>query len=1133
MQKVGGTLSLSAGDLVGHLNCRYLTELDLKVANGELKKPKIWDPVLETLAERGALHEQGFIDHLKANSLTATVIDGVGVDAKSIAATEDAMARGDTIIVQAALQGGAWNGRADVLRRVERPSRLGAWSYEVTDAKLARETKGNTVLQISLYSDLLSEAQGLEPQSAFVVTPGTNYTPEEYRIADYAAYYRHVRESLERAVSSSAAGAAYPEPIEHCEICRWRRHCDERRRADDHMSLVAGISKSQIGELERHGVGSTGGLAALPLPLQWRPDRGAPKSYEKIREQARIQVAGRTKGTVLYETLPPIAGFGLSRLPEPSRGDIFFDFEGDPFVGNGGLEFLFGYVFADEDGAEQYVGDWASNRQQERAAFERFVDFVTGRLRVYPDLHIYHFAPYEPAAMKRLMGRYATRENEVDNLLRAEIFVDLFSVVRHGIRASVESYSIKKLEPLYSFERTVPLEDVGAVMARIQARLEMADAAGVSDGDKATIRGYNRDDCASTAALRKWLEAVRESLIAQGNVIERPGQKSAEISEKLNDWQKRVAALITRLTNRIPDDVAIRTIEERARWLLAFMLDWHGREEKAVWWEYFRLRDLSAEDLLHERAGLAGLTFIEKTGGTAKAPVHRYVFEPQDTDIRPDGKLRSAGGDHFGTVTAISQDERTIDIKKRIDTANFHPEAVFAHKSIDHEEQAESLFRLGTYVADNGMEGDGEHRAARDLLMTIAPRLREQSLRLDGEPILTAAARIAVALDHSAFPVQGPPGAGKTFTGARMICSLVRAGKRVGITANSHKVVRNLLDEVVVAASQEHLPIRCVQKVDEKHDEDDLPNLQFVKKNELALDAMRTICRVGGGTSFFWARPDARLCVNVLFIDEAAQMSLANVLAVSQAAESIVLLGDPRQLEQPIQGSHPDGVGVSALDHILGHHATIPADRGLFLEETWRLHPHICAFNSELFYEGRLKSRPGLERQEIKSNGRLKGSGLRYLPVEHTGNQSSSPEEADAIRDLVSEILWSGTTWIDRDGAESSVALDDILIIAPYNAQVFELQERIPGAHIGTVDKFQGQEAPIVIYSTATSSHSDAPRGMEFLYSANRLNVATSRAKCVCVVVAAPRLFEAECRTPRQMQLANAFCRYLELAIAL
>lgn len=428
------------------------------------------------------------------------------------------------------------------------------------------------------------------------------------------------------------------------------------------------------------------------------------------------------------------------------------------------------------------------------------------------------------------------------------------------------------------------------------------------------------------------------------------------------------------------------------------------------------------------------------------------------------------------------------------------------------------------------MEGAGEHRAARDLLMAIAPRLRGQSLQVEGEAMLKAATRVALALDESVLPVQGPPGAGKTFTGARMICALVRAGKRVGITANSHKVVRNLLDEVVRAAGEEHLPIRCVQKVDDKHQEKDLDSLHFVKNNEQALDAMRAGCAVGGGTSYFWARPDARLCVDVLFIDEAAQMALANVVAVSQAAKSVVLLGDPRQLEQPIQGSHPDGVGVSALDHVLGHHATIPADRGLFLDETWRLHPLICAFNSELFYEGRLKSRPGLERQQVKSNTRFKGSGLRYLPVQHDGNQSSSPEEADAIGELASEIVGSRTSWVDRNGDESPITLDDVLIIAPYNAQVFELQERIPGARVGTVDKFQGQEAPIVIYSMSTSSHADAPRGMEFLYSANRLNVAISRAKCICVVVASRRLFEAECRTPRQMQLANAFCRYLELA---
>ena len=1131
MQKIGENLHLSSADLVGHLNCGYLTELDRRVANGTLEKPKIWDPMLETLAERGALHEQGFIDHLKAGGLTATVVEGVGVDAKSIAATNDAMARGDAIIVQAALQAGAWNGRADVLRRIETPSRLGAWSYEVTDAKLARETKGNTVLQISLYSDLLSEAQGLEPQSAFVVTPGTNYTPEGYRIADYAAYYRHVRASLERAVSSTAASAAYPEPIEHCEICRWRRHCDEKRRADDHMSLVAGISKSQIGELERHDIASTAALAALPLPLPWRPDRGAAKSYEKIREQARIQVEGRTRGAVVYETLPPIAGFGLSRLPEPSPGDIFFDFEGDPFVGEGGLEFLFGYIYLDDDGLERYVGDWASNRQEERAAFERFVDFVTERLKVYPDLHIYHFAPYEPAAMKRLMGRYATRENEVDNLLRAEIFVDLFSAVRHGIRASVESYSIKKLEPLYSFVRTVPLEDVGQVMARTQARLEMADSAGVPDSDKVAIKGYNRDDCASTQALRVWLETVRADLIASGAVIDRPAATTSETSTELDEWQRKVAALIVRLTDGLPDGVAERSAVQQAQWLLAFMLDWHGREKKAVWWEYFRLRDLSAEDLLHERAGLADVTFLQQVGGTAKAPIHRYGFALQDTDIRAEDDLRSIGGDKFGCVVAISLDDRTIDIKKRGDTKGLHPEAVFAHNFVDTQVLADSLMRIGHYVADHGMEGEGAHRAARDLLMAVAPRLRGQPLQLDGEATLAAAIRVALNLDSSVIPIQGPPGAGKTYTGARMICALARDGKTVGITANSHKVIRNLLDEVVVAAQEQAFQIGCIQKISDK--EDDRPGLKFTTDNAAFLDALHEDCQVGGGTAWFWARPDAADSLDVLFIDEAAQMSLANVLAVSQAAQSIVLLGDPRQLEQPVQGSHPDGVDVSSLDHILGPHATVPADRGLFLAETWRLHPLICAFNSELFYDSRLHPRPGLENQAIRSKGSLNGAGLRYLPVVHQGNQSSSREEADRIRDLVAEILASGTTWVDRDGVEMPVGLEDVLIIAPYNAQVFELQERIPGARIGTVDKFQGREAPIVIYSMTSSSHSDAPRGMEFLYSANRLNVATSRAKCICIVVASPRLFEAECRTPRQMQLANAFCRYLELSTPL
>jgi uncharacterized protein len=361
-----------------------------------------------------------------------------------------------------------------------------------------------------------------------------------------------------------------------------------------------------------------------------------------------------------------------------------------------------------------------------------------------------------------------------------------------------------------------------------------------------------------------------------------------------------------------------------------------------------------------------------------------------------------------------------------------------------------------------------------------------------------------------------------------MICALAGGGAKIGITANSHKVIRNLLDMVVETATEGGGAIDCIQKL--KEPEKDIPHLSFTTDNEAFFDAMAGDCSVGGGTAWLWARPEFEESLDVLFVDEAAQMVLANVLAVSQAAKRLVLLGDPQQLDQPTQGAHPDGTDVSALGHILAGEQTIAEGAGLFLEETWRLHPSICAFTSELFYERRLTPRRGLEVQQICSKGRLTGAGLRLLSVEHSGNQSSSPEEAEVIRQLVGETFQTSATWVDGDGKEEALTREDILIIAPYNAQVFELQKRLPGARIGTVDKFQGQQAAIVIYSMTTSSAADAPRGMEFLYSLNRFNVATSRAKCLCVVVASPAVFDVDCRTPRQMHLVNAFCRYLEMA---
>ncbi|NVK41571.1 MAG: TM0106 family RecB-like putative nuclease [Oceanospirillaceae bacterium] len=1131
MKEIEGTLQLSATDLVGHLNCDHLTSQDMQVATGQLAKPDYYDPLLEILQERGDRHEKSYIEHLETSGFETTRIDCIDITEDAVAATLEAMQAGKEIIVQAALRHGRWSGRADILRRVDAPSALGNWSYEVIDTKLARETKGGTVLQLCLYADLLAETQGAIPEHIHVVAPWSYYEPQTYRFADFAAYFRRVKAAAEAATNVEYPSETYPDPKAHCDICRWHNQCDQRRRDDDHLCLVANITKNQISELQANGITTMKALADTPVPLPFQPQKGSISSLEKAQAQAAIQVRAREAGERQFEFLDSVAGSGFGALPAPSAGDVFFDIESDQFVGEHGLEYLLGYAYRDESGDKRYQAEWAFDRDGEKAAFERFVDFVTARRVIYPDMHVYHFAPYEPAALKRLMGRYATRETESDNLLRGLVFVDLLSVVRNALRASVESYSLKKLEPFFAFERQVTLHDANVALTRLSAELELSEIPEIEEETRSVVEGYNADDCLSTAALRDWLEQLRTQRIDQGCDISRPSPGQEGPSEELSEQAQRVQDLIARLTLDVPVDPDERTDEQQARWILAYLLEWHRREEKATWWEYFRLSDLTADEMLHERAALSGLTFLETVDTSPKGiPTHRYRFEQQDTDIRGnDEDLKQVGGEKLGTAIAISQDDRTIDIKKTGATAEIHPDAVFAHQVIRTAEQAASLFRLGEYVAEHGIEGDGPFRSGRALLLREAPNLNGQLIQKEGELTLDAALRLTHQLESGVLPIQGPPGTGKSHTGAHMICELVQQGKTVGITANSHKVIRNLLDKVIKVAAELNITLHCIQKP--KDPEPNTTSLSFAKKNDDLFAALASRdSQVAGATHFLWSREEAQGTLDVLVVDEAAQMSLANVLAISPAAETLILLGDPQQLEQPIQGSHPDGTDASSLEHILGEKQTIARDQGLFLETTWRLHPDICAFNSELFYESKLDAMPDCVHQTIHSDGSIVGNGIRYLPIPHTGNTNASIEEAEAVHDLVNRILHDGSTWVNRDGEEAPVTLDDILIITPYNAQVFEIQQRLPHARVGTVDKFQGQEAPIAIFSMATSSHADAPRGMEFLYSLNRLNVAISRAQCMAILVASPSVFEAECRTPRQMQLANAFCRYLEMA---
>ncbi len=561
-------LVLAPTDLASFLTCRHRTGLDLAVARGELTPPAWRDPLGEAFRERGLAHERAYLAWLRAQGLE--VLDLVDApEGEREARTLQALSAGVPAVAQGVLAGEGWRGYADVLVRVRVPSALGTWSYEVHDTKLARETRGGTVLQLAVYSDLLGQVQGRRPERFHVVAPGHPFDIRSYRLDDFAAFVRRVRVELLGFVGQGFSPAVapgtttlhdahYPEPVEACGLCRWYQRCDERRRTDDHLSFIAGIGRWHRAELTAQGHGTLAATAAMPLPVAFTPKRGSRHTYLRLREQARVQHQQRTSGTPVHELLLPVeAGLGLARLPAPSPGDVFLDLEGARFAREGGREYLFGFSTEFSTGArplssvDQTIGTsrtesgafsgyrpfWAHNDFEERAAFETVIDTVMQAWAEHPGLHVYHFGHYEPSTFKRLMGRHATRGDELDRLLRAERFVDLHAVVRQALRAGVESYSIKQLEQFYGSERAVPLDDAAAEMQMIELALEGHAPEAIPAETRAAVQAYNEDDCRSTAALRQWLESLRAELVAQGTEVPRPEPKPPEPPSEVRELE--------------------------------------------------------------------------------------------------------------------------------------------------------------------------------------------------------------------------------------------------------------------------------------------------------------------------------------------------------------------------------------------------------------------------------------------------------------------------------------------------------------------------------------------------------------------------------------------------------------------
>jgi uncharacterized protein len=691
------------------------------------------------------------------------------------------------------------------------------------------------------------------------------------------------------------------------------------------------------------------------------------------------------------------------------------------------------------------------------------------------------------------------------------------------VRAGVESYSIKRLEPLCGYRRQVDLGEATASLIAFEAALEDGTAAGDA-GRQRVVAGYNEDDCRATLALRDWLEGRRLELARRvGEDLPRP---MVAQEERRAPEDPEVTRIRSALLDGLPASADGRTEEQQARALLADLIDWHRREDKPAWWRYFYVRTLSPAELIGEPDALGGLGGGEIVERLNRSVVRRFWFPPQEHRFSAGQTAHDAETDKGWTVWAVDDAAGTIDLKIGSTYDGPLPVALVEGGPIGTKELRERLRDLGERVVRDGASGGD---AATALLLRRPPETGGP-VEAGEEKAAEAAVRLATSLDRSYLPLQGPPGTGKTYTAAEQILALVAQGRTVGITGPSHAVIHQLIDTVCTRAARQGLAPRIGQRAD--RDNPFLHDAAAGMTPERLERALRTgELAVAAGTAWLWARGGLAGSVDTLFVDEAGQMSLANVLAISGAARNLVLLGDPQQLAQPSEAAHPPGAGASALGHILGERATMPEGAGLLLDRTYRMHPDLCRYTSEVFYDGKLHGADNLGRQEILGDAPFSRSGLRVVEVAHQGNTNASPEEAGEVARLA-EML-ADRSWRDRDGVVRPVGRDGILIVTPYNAQIRAIQSAfaargLTGLRVGTVDKFQGREAPVVIYSMATSSADEAPRGLEFLYDRHRLNVATSRARVMAIIVASPDLIRVSCRTPHQMTLANALCRAWE-----
>lgn len=1084
------TRLLSASRLNAFQACRHQTALWLQ----GVKPPERADDAITLIRAKGFEHEARVVEQLRAEYGAVVEIPSEGSLDHRVRLTVEAMEDGAPVIYQAALTDGRWVGYPDFLVR-SAAQEDGVWRYEPEDAKLAKKAKAEHLLQLGVYGALLEHVTGQRPAHGAI--RGSGGIPERFRLEDT----RHI---TRRMMGQFEAFIATPEetlPVKNgaCGQCDFLERCTSEWRTADSPVFVAGMRGDQIIKLAKAGVRTLTDVAALPAGS--KVSGIGDDTLTKLTNQARLQMQGAADGQHLAETLPsqPLRGFAI--LPPPQPGDLFYDIEGDPLYPEG-LEYLHGlWGPLGEDGSDRFVSLWAHDHAAEKASFEQLMDLFRAHLARFPSARIFHYAPYETTALKRLAMKYATREAELDQLLRDKRFVDLYAVVRQGIRASTESYSLKDLEKIYWGKRVGEVTNAGDSIVEYERWRELGDQRILE-----AIERYNEDDCVSTAKLRDWLEALRPA--------DAPfGPAPPESDESMPEPSAKAEARAEFERDRIATAEALRRqegLEPELRELLAELLWFHQRSQKPQWWALFDRQTWTDEELIEDAESLGGLELISQEAD-ARSLVATYRFPEQDTKVKKGDRPRIALTlDPAGSIMELDLERQLVVLRRQARSGDFPERASLSPGQLISQTVLEAaLLEVARRVAKGDFETD---RALLDMLRRSPPRLTGRAagelVISPAEDLVEGAIRAARDLDESSLIIQGPPGTGKTYTTARAITALLQDGKRVAVSSNSHKAINNLLKGVSKRCEEVGFDLEGVKKA--SHGD---PETVFEGYGIISVGDSKQIelsHQLVGATAFEFAKHDAN-SFDYLFVDEAGQVSLGNLGAMAGCAKNLVLVGDQMQLPQPVQGVHPGETGLSSMDYAMQDHPTVPPERGILLNVSWRMHPDVCSFISDAVYEGRLQAEASTSAQRlVLSEGlhsALKPTGVSTVEIDHQGCTQSSEDEAAIIGSLIEQLL--GQSWVDTAGKVAPITLNDIVVVSPFNMQVTLLKKRLPqGARVGTVDKFQGQEAPVVLVSMATSFGGDAPRGTEFLFNRNRLNVAISRAKCLAVVIKGERLLE-------------------------